>query len=173
MQSCKNQLILHHLPPLKIRIVLRWNFLQWQRNMCARVISRTMILRRVCCSALFSVPATRMCQCTMNRGSNTVCCTQIVQMRACVRIWHTFVKRKAHKALLWAAACAQCNKTLRQRAWCDWHVVCRSRATLIQQAAELHNVALRRFQCKLLQAWTCLRKVQVIAGSMLPTLLPN
>lgn len=48
LQSRQRQLILHHLPPLQIRILLRWNILQWRRNMRARVISRTMILQRVC-----------------------------------------------------------------------------------------------------------------------------
>lgn len=47
MQARQHQIVLRHLPPLQIRILLRWDFLQWQRNMRARVISRTMILQRV------------------------------------------------------------------------------------------------------------------------------
>lgn len=167
MQCRKQQLILHHLPPLQKRILLRWNFLQWQRNMRARLISRTMILQRVCTMHLSSLPLIgRIRQCVMNSGRNSVRLPQKVKLVSCVRVWQAFVKRQADRAQLWGAACAQCGRTQLRTAWKGWRLACELREAQMQQSSEAHSRAWRRFQAKLLQAWTCLCKVKVSADAI-------
>jgi hypothetical protein len=64
MQQQKRQLLQRHLPALMRLMHLRWSFLQWKRNFSARMLSRTIILQRVCTT---SCPVS-ICCCMQNCG---------------------------------------------------------------------------------------------------------